>query len=135
MTVFVVIAFLFCIQQLNGQTIETSSIECDADHHPARYPGGMQAMQQFFQDHLVVPPEPGMCPSGMASPGRCFLRFTVEVTGEITNIVVLHGIPDCPACDEEILRVIRLMPKWEPETTGTRTIRSTVNLPVTFGIR
>ncbi len=64
--------------------------------------------------------------------GKCFIQFIVSTSGDISNIVVRRGVPDCPECDEEASRVIKGMPKWNPGKYEGVAVNSTFNLPIHF---
>ena len=73
----------------------------------AEYPGGEEAMMQFIKEHLRYPASAAK----KNIEGRVVVSFRVETDGTLSDIHVLKGLD--PACDEEALRVVRLMPKWE----------------------
>jgi TonB family protein len=73
----------------------------------AEYPGGEEAMMQFIKEHLRYPASAAK----NNIEGRVVVSFRVETDGTLSDIHVLKGLD--PACDEEALRVVRLMPKWE----------------------
>jgi len=58
------------------------------------------------------------------------VTFVVEENGAITEIRVLRGIGG--GCDEEALRVVKLMPKWIPGKQNGMPVRVLVTLPVKF---
>jgi TonB family protein len=96
----------------------------------AEFPGGRTALYTFLADNIVYPKaawEKGI-------QGRCYLKFVVSKTGEISDVKVLRGVPDCPECDAEALRVVKLMPKWKPGKNGSKEVNSYFNLPVSFKI-
>jgi protein TonB len=54
----------------------------------------------------------------------------VEKDGTITQAEVKRSPNDL--LSEEALRVVKLMPKWEPGKVGGKPVRSVFNLPVMF---
>lgn len=62
--------------------------------------------------------------------GTVYVNFTIEKDGNISNPRILRGIGS--GCDEETLRVIKLMPKWIPGEENGQTVRVQYNLPVKF---
>ena len=64
--------------------------------------------------------------------GICFLAFTVTSFGNISDVKVMKGVPNCTECDAEALRVVREMPQWVPAKFGDERTDSTVTLHVTF---
>ena len=65
--------------------------------------------------------------------GKCYVSIVVEIDGSISNVKVIRGVPDCPECDKEAIRLMKTMPKWKPGKTGGKVVRSRINLPVKFG--
>ncbi len=58
------------------------------------------------------------------------VRFVVDAEGGITNIqVVQSGRRDL---DEEVIRVVKKMPRWRPGMQGGRAVPVYFNMPVTF---
>lgn len=62
--------------------------------------------------------------------GKVYISFIIEKDGSISNVKVLQGIG--AGCDEEALRVTRLMPKWKPGKTQGHEVRVVINMPVNF---
>lgn len=71
------------------------------------YPGGKKAYQKFISDNIVYPDEAML----NRTEGTVYLVYTVNNIGEIGDIEVKNGIGS--GCDEEAVRVIRLM-QYEP---------------------
>lgn len=65
--------------------------------------------------------------------GRVFVSFIVEPDGQLTNITLLKGLGF--GCDEEAIRVIEAMPRWNPGRQSGRAIRVEYNLPIAFGVK
>jgi len=97
---------------------------------PAEFPGGMQALKKYLADNIVYPKtalEKGI-------EGRVYLKFIVSETGEISNVQLLRGIPDCPECNAEAIRVVKAMPKWKPGRQAGKAVKMWYNLPIAFKI-
>lgn len=90
----------------------------------AEYPGGEEAMMQFIKEHLRYPASAAK----KNIEGRVLVSFSVETDGTLSNIHVSKGLD--PACDEEALRVVRLMPKWERRGDNMSPMKYTV--PIIF---
>ena len=67
--------------------------------------------------------------------GKCYLQFVVDTNGFISNVDIKRGVPDCPECDREAVRVIKAMPNWKPEKDHNRICNSTFNLPISFKLQ
>lgn len=62
--------------------------------------------------------------------GMVVIKFVVEKDGSITQAEVVRDIG--AGCGQEALRVVGLMPKWEPGKQRGRAVRVQFNLPVKF---
>jgi TonB family protein len=91
-----------------------------------QFPGSHKALYEFIESNLRMPKKAKE--AGIS--GRVFLSFTIEDTGEITNIAVLKGLGF--GCDEEAMRVVGLMPKWKPGKLYDKPVRVKFNLPISF---
>jgi TonB family protein len=92
---------------------------------PARFPNGEDALWQWLRARMKVPLTPG-------GDGRVLVRFTVEVDGRTTNHVIERS--GGTACDEEALRVVRQMPRWEPSRTSNGPVACSMQLPINFSL-
>jgi protein TonB len=54
----------------------------------------------------------------------------VNTDGKIEDVKILRGIGG--GCDEEALRVVKLMPRWKPGKQNGKTVRTLFNMPVNF---
>ncbi len=91
-----------------------------------KFPGGDLARIKFFRDNIKYP--------GMAIEtgihGTVYVNFVVEPDGSISNISVGRGIGG--GCDEEAVRVVKMMPKWKPGRQRGKAVRVSFNLPIHF---
>ena len=88
------------------------------------YPGGLIAFYDFIKKNFRWP-EPSQC-----IDGKVFVQFIVELDGSATEIKVAKGIEK--AYNDEVLRVISLMPNWEPGALDGHPIRMKNMMPITF---
>jgi protein TonB len=100
---------------------ESSRVFTVVEEMPS-YLGGEQARVKFFSDNLRVPSE--------SIEGTVYVSFIVKADGSIANAKVIRGLGK--NYDEEVLRVINLMPKWFPGTQNGQTVDVLFNLPVKF---
>jgi TonB family protein len=90
------------------------------------FPGGVEAMYKWIFEHLKYPEEAVK----NKVQGRVFVQFVVEKDGTITQAEVKRSPNDL--LSEEALRVVKLMPKWEPGKVGGKPVRTVFNLPIFF---
>jgi len=96
-----------------------------------RFPGGLPYFNKFMNEHLHYPVQEW----DKGIEGTCYAEIVVEKDGSISRITVSSGIS--PRIDSEVLRVLRLSPKWEPgrlDDTGP-VVRSQWTCIVTFRIK
>lgn len=94
----------------------------------ASYPGGDQAMYRFLGQEIAYP----IAASKANVQGRVIVQFVVEKDGSITEPSVLKGIGF--GADEEALRVVSKMPKWNPGKQNGESIRVKYTIPILFSI-
>ncbi len=93
------------------------------------FPGGQASLFKFLQQNIDYPEiakESGI-------QGRVFVTFVVETDGSVTDVRVLRGIGG--GCDEEAVRVVKAMPKWNPGKQRGKPVRVQFNLPVKFTLQ
>lgn len=90
------------------------------------FPGGEVAMKRYLAENIQYPQmarESGI-------QGRVFVTFVVEKDGNVTDVKVLRGIGG--GCDEEAIRVIKNMPKWQAGKQRGKPVRVQFNMPIMF---
>lgn len=92
----------------------------------AEFKGGKQALAEFLKNNLMYPLEAEKA----NIQGRVFVSFIIKKNGSIGDIEVIRGVH--PLLDAEAIRVIKIMPKWEPATENGEKIDSKFTLPVSF---
>jgi protein TonB len=88
--------------------------------------GGMGAFMQYLQKNLKYPEQARR----MNVEGKVFVQFVIDKDGSPTDITVLKGIGS--GCDEEAVRVIKNMPKWQPGKQRGRPVKVRMSLPIVF---
>ena len=64
--------------------------------------------------------------------GKVVAEFIVNTDGSITDVKVVGSLH--PLCDAEVLRVLRMMPRWTPGIINDEPCRTKVCIPVIFKI-
>lgn len=95
---------------------------------PAEYPGGMKAMNQFISENLKCPEV--ALKNGIT--GKCYLLFVINKEGIVSNVKVRRGVPSCPECDAEAIRILKSMPKWIPAKADGENENYLFAAPVSF---
>jgi len=90
------------------------------------FPGGEAELNRFLAYNLMVPDE-GV-KAGLT--GTVYASFIVKEDGTISNAKIIRGLGT--TYDEEVLRVINLMPKWTPGMQNGKPVDVLFNIPVKF---
>ena len=93
------------------------------------FPGGEKKMLEYVAKNVKYP----QLAKEVGTQGRVFVSFVVEKDGSITNVTILRGIGS--GCDEEAIRVVKSMPKWNPGLQCGRAVRVSCNLPINFKLQ
>lgn len=88
------------------------------------FPGGVQALYKFLCSNLKYPSD------AEDIQGRVICQFTVNKDGSISDIQVLRSV--YPSLVREVVRVISIMPRWEPGVQNGEKKRCKFKLPITF---
>lgn len=93
-----------------------------------RFPGGDAALMTYLKAHLRY------TSAGIENriQGVVVLQFVVGADGGISNIRVLRPLGF--GLDEEAIRVVKAMPRWEPGYQGGQPVAVTYNLPMRFSL-
>ncbi|RSK42754.1 TonB family protein [Hymenobacter perfusus] len=93
------------------------------------FPGGQSGLINYIQASLRYPAEAAQ----KQVEGKVFVKFTVEPSGKAINPEIIKGLG--AGCDEEVLRVIRVLPPFEPGKQNGRTVSVSYTVPVTFSLQ
>ncbi len=113
------------IQIEEEEEVEDDVIFTVVEDQP-EFPGGEEARQRFLENNLRYPTmarEAGI-------QGTVFVTFVVETDGSVTDVRVLRGIGG--GCDQEAVRVVEMMPRWEPGRQRGQPVRVQFNMPIRF---
>jgi protein TonB len=92
------------------------------------FPGGDNERMKFLAQNIQYPQQA----SELGIQGTVYIQFVVDSKGNITDVKIMRGIGG--GCDEEALRVVKIMPKWHPGKQNGKTVRVLYTMPVTFKI-
>lgn len=91
-----------------------------------QFPGGSEALMKYIYSNIRYPEKARQEGIG----GRVILRFCITKTGQTDRVSVLRGVN--PDLDEEAVRVIKSLPKWEPGKQGGIPVNVWYSVPITF---
>ena len=93
-----------------------------------RFPGGEKNLYSFLKNNLIYP-EPE---KELNIESTVLVRFEVDEFGKIGQVEVLKS--EIPNFSEEALRLINLMPIWEPGSINGKPSKMRIILPIKFQI-
>ena len=93
------------------------------------FPGGLENMYKYIKDNLKY--------TDLAKKtnitGTIYVEFTVEKDGSLTDVHVIRGIGG--GLDEEAIRVVESMPKWQPARQGGMPVKVKYQIPIAFNLK
>ena len=125
-----IILFIFILNSFFVFSQEKEAEVYTIVEEQAEYPGGIQEMYKFIQKNLVFP-KSAMQDTGFNSC-KSYIKFIVNEDGYINNVTIIKGCNRCYACDEEAMRIIKMMPKWKPGKLSGKAVKVYYNLPFNF---
>jgi protein TonB len=96
-----------------------------ADELPT-FPGGDAAMLKFLSSRLQYP----VAALDRHLSGKVYLTFVVDPEGRLHDPQVVRGLG--AGLDEEALRLVRLMPWWNPGKVHGQPVWVSVTMPIVF---
>lgn len=119
-TFFLFFALLF--NQANAQLLNTEG----PDVKDAQFAGGREQLADFFIQHLRYPENAAV----RHIEGTVEVAFTIDSTGAVRNANIRSGLGH--GCDEEALRLVQSMPRWEPATMDGKPVACGKTIRVDF---
>lgn len=100
--------------------IQSGYVFDHVDTYPT-FKGGKDSLVSYLMKNLSY--------EGNTS-GKVLVSFVVEQNGEISNIVIRKGLNE--EADQEVIRVLNAMPKWNPGTYHNQPVRVRMGIPISF---
>ncbi len=116
---------MYIPQDISDEPEEKNEIFILVEDMP-EFPGGEAARVNFMAEHTVYP----KIAKEVGIDGIVYIGFVIEKDGSLSNIHIAKGIGG--GCDQEALRVTKLMPKWSPGRQRGKAVRVQMTQPVHF---
>lgn len=94
----------------------------------AQYPGGLDQMKRYLTRNIKYPKKARK--QGIS--GKVLLKFYVDTDGSIQNVKVEKGVSE--ELDQEAIRVVKKMPRWQPGRLDGEKVKTYYILPLNFRI-
>ena len=105
--------------------VRPDSIYAYTDVRP-RFVGGDAALTAYVRRTLRYPPQA----LSRKVAGKVFVTFVLSAAGRVQDVHVSRGLGF--GLDDEALRVVWLMPPWEPALVQGQPVRVVCTLPISF---
>lgn len=134
--ILLILLFFFKSTIVFGQTDSPKRCDCKPDtlrvfgdpEKMPTFPGGIDKLIEFLNRNAIYPEKA----VEQKIEDRVILAFCVLETGEITDIIALRG--KYQILNDEAIRVVKLMPNWEPAIGNGKAVCWKYLLPVTFNL-
>lgn len=91
-----------------------------------QFPGGATEFMKWLTRNLHYPKSI----ENSKVQGKVVAEFIVNTDGSVTDVSIVKSLH--PLCDREVLRVLRMMPRWTAGIQNNQPCRTKVCIPVVF---
>lgn len=109
-----------------NDSVETDDTICEVVEKMPQFPGGSNGLFSFLIENIKYPSKAER--NGIE--GRVIVQFVVLKDGSIDDIKVVQSVH--PDLDAEAVRLIKIMPKWQPGEQCGQVVNCRYKLPVIF---
>ncbi len=92
------------------------------------FPGGAAEFMKWLTKNLKYP----VMAQKRKVKGRVVAQFIVNTDGSVSDLELTEHLET--ACDQEVLRVLRMMPKWQAGMMNAKPCRTKVCIPIVFNL-
>ena len=119
------------IEKLDNQESSTNSknsenIIYSIAETPPEFIGGNDALWKYISKNVKYP----KTAKKYEIQGKVLVQFLVSEDGSVTDVKITRGVEK--SLDEEAIRVISSMPKWNPGTINGTPVKVKYPLPIVF---
>ena len=93
-----------------------------------QFPGGAAEFMKWLTKNLKYP----VSAQQRKIKGKVVAQFIVNKDGSLSDLQVVQPLE--PACDQEVLRVLKMMPQWKAGMMNAKPCRTMVCIPVVFNL-
>ena len=115
-------------KEKENQDKSSLSLTTENVYSQAEPRGGYPALYDYFEKQLSYP----LAALKDSVEGVVIVTFVIERDGHPTKIKIDQSLGE--AFDREAVRLIEVMPGWEPARLGNEAVPSKVSIPITFTI-
>ena len=113
------------VESSDPKKVFTGKVYDLVDEMPS-FPGGPAELMKWLSSHVQYP----AIAIDICIQGTVIVAFIVEPDGSVSNAKLMRSVD--PNIDQEALRVVRQMPKWNPGKRAGIPVRVRSCLPIKF---
>lgn len=107
---------------------QTDDVYTYCDQMP-EFPGGMEALTNYMVTNIKYPE----AAKKNGVHGKVYIQFIVDKDGSLTDIHATKTLDK--ELDNEAIRVIKMMPKWNPGRDKGQPVKVQIVMPVVFALK
>ncbi len=96
-----------------------------------KFPGGIPAISKYISSNIVYPEEA----KKQKIEGTVIVKFTVDKSGKVTDVYIDKDKSAESLLNEEAIRVVSEMPKWEPGKQRGKKVQVEMSVPIAFKLK
>ena len=123
---FLIMLLAFVSVNAYSQSDDTDNDVYNMVDQSAKFQDGYNSIIKFVQENIKFPAEA----KENNVHGKLMLSVVVEKDGSLSDITVKKGLGY--GLDEEIVRIIKMMPKWQPAQHKGKTVRQSQTILIPF---
>lgn len=104
---------------------EDKKVYTVVEHEP-QFPGGPEALVAYISSQVKYPVEA----QKQGIQGKVVAKVVILEDGSIGDVKVIQSLD--PACDQEAVRVIKSLPRFEPGMQGGKKVKVWLTCPIRF---
>ena len=112
-----------------GDTPQKEDVVFQVAEQMPEFPGGMQKAMIFLAKNMKYP----VAAQKAKIEGRVIVQFVVDKDGSISRTKVVNSVS--PELDAEAIRVVNMMPKWNPGKQRGKEVPVMFTMPITFRLQ
>ena len=93
-----------------------------------QFPGGASEFMKWLTRNLKYPPSA----QRKQIRGKVVAQFVVNTDGSVSDLELTERLE--ASCDREVLRVLKMMPKWQAGVMNAKPCRTKVCIPIVFNL-
>ncbi|WP_311416888.1 energy transducer TonB [Hoylesella nanceiensis] len=115
------------VESSDPKKVFTGKVYDLVDEMPS-FPGGLEELYKWIGSNVQYP----AIAIDICIQGTVIVAFIVEPDGSVSNAKLVRSVDPC--IDQEALRVVRQMPKWNPGKRAGVPVRVRYCLPIKFKV-